>query len=95
MLAHTRHHFVLNVDTRTVRTSLDCSGQMTFGWLDPLFANGSTIPVGKCNLYTYPFVTFSSGQTVVPADLEPLKQCLAAALSDPACSYFEKSDEVG
>jgi len=92
-----RHKISATLTTRecgTVHTNLDSSGQLTFGWLEPISAGEYTIPPGQCNLYTYPFVTVGS-EVFVPDSLKPLNSCLFAALDDPSCGYFEMPDEVG
>lgn len=97
-----RHSFMLqNLDVATsqddsLQTILDATGQLSLTWMDEIRADGTSIPPGRCNLYTYPFVTTLAGrETFVPESLTPLKRVVLASLADPQCSYFEVADEVG
>lgn len=79
----------------SVTLTLDTTGQHTLSWDIELTLKASptvVLPPGACNLYLFPAV---DGKPVSDRPLAVLNQLLLAIVLDKACTFFDRSDEVG
>ena len=98
-----RHRIAIGtLSPPTIDVILESVGQHTVSWTSPVRlvaagAHASPLPVGSCNLYTFPAVITPAGEVVDPSDEPEMldKALFVGIAADPACNFMDQPDLVG